>query len=198
MAAYNLFIKVNPVVLGCDVAGVVDAVGEGVADLEVGDVIWGFVNLGTSFGSFAEYSLLRREFIGRVPDGMSPAAASTLAVGALTAASALFPGLGVALPSQGGDAAKRSIVIWGAAGSVGAYAVQLAAAAGLDVIAVCSAKSAEVWIATRPACMHALTEHHSPAESQGARRARHRGLQVAHCGRGHQGGARGPAADAGL
>eukprot|EP00052_Salpingoeca_macrocollata_P014417 m.113380 g.113380 ORF g.113380 m.113380 type:complete len:342 (+) comp19310_c11_seq1:2705-3730(+) len=147
MAEYGFLVKSWPVVLGCDLAGVVDEVGEGVdpAIVEKGDVVYGFPDLGTQFGAFAECSIVNQKFLGRVPKGLTPAEASTLAVGSQTAYLALCFNGKLLPPSQAADKYKNSsVIVWGAAGSVGSYAVQFAKAQGHGrIIGVCSPGSAE-------------------------------------------------------
>ncbi|MFE5588158.1 NADP-dependent oxidoreductase [Kitasatospora sp. NPDC056531] len=107
-----------PVVPGLDAAGVVDAVGEGV-DASVGDEVLG----ATAGGSYSEYALLDQPVAK--PETLSwEVAASLVSVG--EAASRVLGQLGVQ-PGQ-------TLLIHGAAGSVGAIAVQLAAARGITVI----------------------------------------------------------------
>ncbi|GAA2749872.1 NADP-dependent oxidoreductase [Kitasatospora cinereorecta] len=116
-----------PAVLGLDAAGVVDAVGEG-ADAAVGDEVLG----GTVGGSYREYALLERPVAK--PDSLSwEVAASLVSVG--RAAMRVLGELGVQ-PGQ-------TLLIHGAAGSVGVIAVQLAVARGTTVVGTAGAKDLE-------------------------------------------------------
>jgi NADPH:quinone reductase-like Zn-dependent oxidoreductase len=117
-----------PLVLGWDAAGTVDAVGEGVEGLGVGDPVlamslW-FVGRA---GCHAEQVVLPAEAVARKPDGLDDVAAATIPLNGLTAWSALA----VAKLAPG-----DRLVVTGAAGGVGGYLVELAAARGLQVVGV--------------------------------------------------------------
>lgn len=107
-----------PVIPGLDAAGVVDAVGEG-ADAAVGDEVLGF----TVGGGYAEYALLVRS-VGR-PRSLSWEVAASLVTVGETASRVL---------RQLDARAGQTLLVHGAAGSVGTIAVQLAVARGITVV----------------------------------------------------------------
>ncbi|OIQ63266.1 quinone oxidoreductase 1 [mine drainage metagenome] len=114
-----------------DGAGVVEAVGPGVAAAWVGKRVW-FYNgqrNGRAFGSAAEYIELDVDLLTELPDAVSFAEGATLGIPCMTAHRALF----LAGPVQG-----RTVLVTGGAGGVGHYAVQLAKWAGATVIATAS------------------------------------------------------------
>jgi NADPH:quinone reductase-like Zn-dependent oxidoreductase len=113
--------------LGWDVAGTVDAVGPGV-DLQVGTAVIGLADLlGRPLKTHAELVVLDATAVAPAPRGLDPVAASTIPLNALTADEALDL---LALPPG------ATVLVTGAAGAVGGYAVQLARHRGLDVVAV--------------------------------------------------------------
>lgn len=123
---------------GLDVAGVVAAVGAGVTSPRIGEEVFGI-----SKGSLAEYAIARVDKLAPASTRLSPTESATLGVSGITAMQALD-----AAALNPGD----HILITGASGGVGSYAVQLAAARGLAVTAVCSAPKAETvmsWGATK-------------------------------------------------
>jgi NADPH:quinone reductase-like Zn-dependent oxidoreductase len=111
---------------GLDVAGTVDELGAGVTRWSVGDEVVGFLPF-TVDGAAAEYVLASVDDLARAPRSIPIADAAALPLVGLTAWQALF----VHAKLQSG----QRILITGAAGAVGGYAVQLAAAAGAHVIA---------------------------------------------------------------
>lgn len=114
-----------------DGAGVVEAVGPGVAAAWVGKRVW-FYNgqrNGRAFGSAAEYIELDTDLLTELPDTVTFAEGATLGIPCMTAHRALF----LAGPVQG-----RTVLVTGGAGAVGHYAVQLAKWAGATVIATAS------------------------------------------------------------
>ncbi|MCI3134611.1 NADPH:quinone reductase [Phenylobacterium aquaticum] len=114
-----------------DGAGVVEAVGPGVAPAWVGKRVW-FYNgqrNGRAFGSAAEYIELDTDLLTELPDHVGFAEGATLGIPCMTAHRALF----LAGPVQG-----RTVLVTGGAGAVGCYAVQLAKWAGATVIATAS------------------------------------------------------------
>ncbi len=114
----------NPV-LGLDVAGTVVAVGQGVTRFSVGDEVFGFGR-----GTFAEYAVARQDKLARKPVNLSFEHAAVVPVSALTALQALT--------DTGHVAAGQKVLITGASGGVGSFAVQLASALGAEVTGVCS------------------------------------------------------------
>jgi NADPH:quinone reductase-like Zn-dependent oxidoreductase len=113
-------------VRGRDVAGVVEAVGDDVTDLAPGDAVFG-----TSVtGAFAEYVAVPANRVVRKPAGVSFAQAAVVPVSACTALRALR--------DNGRLAAGQRVLVLGASGGVGSYAVQIAKALGAEVTGVCS------------------------------------------------------------
>ena len=121
-------------VLGAEGAGIVEAVGAGVSRWREGDSV--FALFGARFGAHAEYALLtERAAVASIPRGYSFERASAIAFGGATA---LYY-----LRDLGKIAAGERVLVNGAAGSVGAAAVQLARAFGAHVTGVCSAANAD-------------------------------------------------------
>ncbi|MGW3997395.1 NADP-dependent oxidoreductase [Amycolatopsis sp. NPDC004772] len=120
-----------PVVLphtpGIDVAGTVDALGEGVAGPETGTEVIGFLPMDKP-GAAAEYVLAPADVLTRAPENVPLADAAALPLVGLTAHQALF--------DHGKLTAGQRVLVNGARGAVGGYAVQLAGHAGAEVIAV--------------------------------------------------------------
>ena len=127
-----------PVVLphtpGLDVAGTVDALGEGVDGIAVGDDIIGFLPMDGA-GAAAEYVLAPAEALARAPRSVPLADAAAVPVVGLTAYQALF--------DHGRLTAGQRVLVNGAGGAVGGYAVQLAKNAGAHVIATAAPRSSE-------------------------------------------------------
>ncbi|MEV6034757.1 NADP-dependent oxidoreductase [Nonomuraea sp. NPDC052116] len=118
--------------IGWDVAGTADAVGPGVTGVVPGERVIGLSDrLDVPLGAQAEYVVLDADAVTRAPSGRSPVEAATLPLNGLTAVQAL---------DRLELAAGRTLLITGAAGAVGGFAVQLAAARGLRVVAVAGAE----------------------------------------------------------
>ncbi|WP_127508806.1 NADP-dependent oxidoreductase [Actinoplanes solisilvae] len=126
----------GPYVPGMDVAGVVDEIGPGtVTDLAPGDPVMAMVlpvvprpdgGLDYNGGGYAEHVVLAADAVTRAPRGLDHAAAATLPMNGLTALLTL---------DQLALAPGSTLAVTGAAGAVGGYVVQMAAAAGVIVIA---------------------------------------------------------------
>jgi NADPH:quinone reductase-like Zn-dependent oxidoreductase len=114
----------NPVI-GMDVAGVVEAVGEEVTKLRQGDEVFGTCN-----GAFAEYAAVREDRCAPKPAGLTFEQAAALPTSAVTALQAVR--------KQGRVQAGQRVLVIGAGGGVGSYAVQIAKASGAHVTGVCS------------------------------------------------------------
>jgi NADPH:quinone reductase-like Zn-dependent oxidoreductase len=119
---------------GIEVAGTVDAVGEGVTNVAVDDAVVGFLPM-TAPGAAAEYVIAPAEVLAAAPRSVPLADAAALPMVGLTAWQALFDDAELT--------AGQRILINGAGGAVGGYAVQLAHQANAHVIATASARSAE-------------------------------------------------------
>jgi NADPH:quinone reductase-like Zn-dependent oxidoreductase len=115
---------------GLDVAGTVIAIGDDVTRCAPGDEVFGI-----SRGSFAEYALAREDKLGRTPQGIPPEAAAVLGVSGSTALQAI---------DAGRVTAGQHVLVLGASGGVGSYAVQMAVAAGAEVTGVCSAEKLDL------------------------------------------------------
>jgi NADPH:quinone reductase-like Zn-dependent oxidoreductase len=118
-----------PLTLGSDLAGEIQAVGPGRADLHVGDQVFGVTN-SRFVGAYAEYALASAAMIARKPASIDHIEAASVPVIAVTAWQGLF--------DQAHLKAGQTVVIHGGAGNVGAYAVQLARRAGIRVVATVS------------------------------------------------------------
>ncbi len=116
-----------PLTLGSDLSGIIEDVGAGVAGFQKGDEVYGVTNPHFC-GANAEYAIASSGMIAPKPEGLSYVEAASAPVVAVTAWQMLFE-YGQAKPNQ-------AVLILGAAGNVGAYAVQLAARAGLQVTAL--------------------------------------------------------------
>ncbi|SMH28312.1 NADPH:quinone reductase [Rathayibacter oskolensis] len=135
-----------PAVLGSDVAGEVVAVGDGVTTLAVGDRVAGFAvgaersRDSPAEGAFQSHVTLLATLCARLPDTLSFEDASVLPLALTTAAAGLFEAdqLGLELPALGGPARGTTVLVLGAATSVGMNAVQLARSAGHRVVATAS------------------------------------------------------------
>ncbi|HVV11729.1 NADP-dependent oxidoreductase [Amycolatopsis sp.] len=120
--------------IGWDAAGTIDGVGAGVAGLATGDTVIGLRDrLAEPLGTHAEQVVLDVSAITKAT--IDPVRASTLPLNALTAAQALDA---LALPTGG------TLLVTGAAGGLGGYAVELAALRGLRVIASAGAADEEL------------------------------------------------------
>ncbi len=115
-----------PYIPGIEVAGVVDAVGPGVTDFPIGQAVIGLVES----GGYAEFAAVPVGALARKPEKLSYVEAATVPVGATTAWRALF--------DHGGLEAGQRVLIQGAAGGVGVFAVQLAKWKGAQVVGVTS------------------------------------------------------------
>jgi NADPH2:quinone reductase len=122
-----------PFVPGMDAAGIVELTGPNVSEFSEGDrvVTWGTRDWNT-WGTYAEYVRVPAKNVSPMPRSLNFAQAAAVPIAALTAFQALFHA------EKGGMIPGRKVLINGAAGGVGSFAVQFAKAGGLLVAATCS------------------------------------------------------------
>jgi NADPH:quinone reductase-like Zn-dependent oxidoreductase len=122
-------------ILGADVAGRVEAVGKNVKQFKPGDEVFGDV-FGHGCGSFAEYISAPENTLVLKPSNLSFEEAAAVPLAAVTALQGLR--------DQGQIQAGQKVLIQGAAGGVGTFAVQIAKSFGAEVTAVCSGRNTEM------------------------------------------------------
>jgi NADPH:quinone reductase-like Zn-dependent oxidoreductase len=149
-----------PFILGTDVAGEVVDVGKGLTRFKAGDrVVAHAVGLDkrvnrTCEGAFQEYTVLRPHMTSAIPKSMSYETACVLPLALSTAACALFQKdyLALPFPTTSPIPSGKTLLVWGGSTSVGCYAIQLARAAGYEVIATASPKNHNYlknWVQSR-------------------------------------------------
>lgn len=158
----------TPAVLGSDIAGEVVAIGSDVTRFHVGQRVFGLAT-GTDRGrdavregAFQEYSVLLERLAAPTPDAWSDDEAAVLPLALSTAACALFQPahLGLRMPTEQGDARTGEVVVvWGGSTSVGLNAIQLARAAGYDVVTTASGRNADL---VRELGAEHGADHHAP------------------------------------
>jgi NADPH:quinone reductase-like Zn-dependent oxidoreductase len=116
-------------ILGSDLAGRVEEVGKNVSQFRPGDEVFG--NIPTFFGSFAEYACVPENSLAKKPTNTSFEEAAAVTLAGLTALQGLR--------NKGRIKAGQNVLINGASGGVGTFAVQIAKSYGAEVTAVCSA-----------------------------------------------------------
>lgn len=117
-----------PYICGCDLAGTVEAVGEGVSRFSAGDRVWGSnQSLFGRQGSFAEYAAVDEDWLYPTPDSMSDEVAAAGALVGITAHLGLFLNAGL---KKG-----ETVFVNGGTGGVGAAVIQLAKSVGARAVA---------------------------------------------------------------
>jgi len=132
--AFGLF-RPKHTILGADIAGVVEAVGKDVKLFKVGDEVFGDISE-CGWGGFAEYTCAHEKALAKKPSNVSFEQAAAVPLAANTALQGLRT-TGKIKPGQ-------KVLINGASGGVGTYAVQIAKLLGAEVTAVCSSKNMEM------------------------------------------------------
>jgi NADPH:quinone reductase-like Zn-dependent oxidoreductase len=125
-----------PVILGLDVAGVVDAVGKDVEDWQEGDPVYFFGDPHRPAGGFSQYATIAAKTLAWMPAGLNYTEAAALPCAGFTAYQALHRKLRVQ--------AGKTLLVTGGAGGVGGFALQLAKLAGLTIITTCSRHNVKV------------------------------------------------------
>lgn len=124
---YGLTKPKHPI-LGHEFAGVIEAIGENVTEYQVGDRVFGSTDMRS--GTHVEYITMPEDgVLTKSPDNISDAILATIPVGALTA---------VFFLNKMGDIKGKKIMIYGAAGSVGTFALQIAVLMRASVTVVCN------------------------------------------------------------
>jgi NADPH:quinone reductase-like Zn-dependent oxidoreductase len=122
-------------ILGADIAGTVEAVGAGVTRFRPGDEVWGDLSA-AGFGGFAEYVATAEKALAMKPKNLTFEEAAAVPLAGGTALQALR--------DKGDVRQGDKVLVNGAAGGVGTFAVQIAKSFGGDVTAVCSAGNADL------------------------------------------------------
>ncbi|KAF5712381.1 oxidoreductase [Fusarium mundagurra] len=139
-----------PAVLGSDLSGVIVSVGPGVTRFKPGDRVIGFalgvISENIDKAAFQTYTLLDEVATTHLPDNISLEEGSVLPVGVLTAAIALFDGLGLPMREKTAEE-YGAILVWSGASAVGISAVQIAHALGWTAYTTASLKHHE-WLKT--------------------------------------------------
>ncbi len=126
-----------PRIPGRDISGEVVEVGAGARSFRVGDEVYGM--LGGLFGASAEYAAVSERLVAPKPRNLSHEEAAAVPLAGLTALQALRDAGNLRAGSAG-----RRVLVNGASGGVGTFAVQLARSMGAGVTAVCSERNAEL------------------------------------------------------
>jgi NADPH:quinone reductase-like Zn-dependent oxidoreductase len=121
-----------PLILGWDVCGVVEKVGANVDGFQAGDEVYALQDSARA-GAYAEYVVLDASLVAPKPDSVDAVTAGSVPMAAITAWQALY--------DQGGLTAGQRVLIHGAGGGLGTYAVQFARHTGAYVIGTASADS---------------------------------------------------------
>ena len=121
-----------PRILGCDFAGVVEQASKN-SSFRPGDKVYGMLDY--SGGGYAEFLAVKENQVCLIPDGISMEEAAASPVAAISAYQAMHKGNGIKEGSK--------VLINGASGGVGSFAVQIAKAMGAHVTGVCSTKNIE-------------------------------------------------------
>src|SRR5215472_9452963 len=119
-------------ILGCDMAGQIEAVGQNVTGFSPGDQVYALLPQ----GGFAEYVSVQQNLLAPKPKNLSYEQAAAVPMAAITAL--------LGLRDQGRLRPGQKVLVTGASGGVGTFALQIARALGAQVTAVCSASTAEL------------------------------------------------------
>jgi len=130
------FSKPRQPVLGCELSGIIEDTGKNVKKYKVGNKVFAFLGQGHQFGAYTEYVCMNENgLIALKPDNLNFEQSAALSFGGITALHFLKK----AKVMQG-----NKVLIYGASGSVGTYAVQLAKYFGAEVTGVCSTENLEL------------------------------------------------------
>ncbi|KAK0272615.1 hypothetical protein LTR35_012061 [Friedmanniomyces endolithicus] len=148
----GLFTTSLPATVGCDVAGIIAAVGQSALKFKVGDRVLGVPNWSAedriNKGSGQLYCAAFEGLTAKLPENVEFTDGCVLPLALCTAASSLFQkdNLGLPLPGLYLNSSKtetKVLLVWGGSSSVGSCAIQMARASGLTVATTCSARNFE-------------------------------------------------------
>ncbi|MBL4639058.1 MAG: NAD(P)-dependent alcohol dehydrogenase, partial [Kordiimonadaceae bacterium] len=135
---FGKLVEPFPITLGSDMSGTVTKVGSAVSSLKEGDAVFGMQPLKGKFGAFADFIAINASAVALKPNSLSHADAAAMPCAGMTSYQAIK------------DIAKlkpgQTILINGASGGVGSYAVQFAKAVGAHVVAVCGPTNKELCL----------------------------------------------------
>jgi NADPH:quinone reductase-like Zn-dependent oxidoreductase len=130
------FLRPRNRILGADLAGRVEAVGGGVTQFKPGDEVFGCLPSATGRGTFAEYVCAREDLLARKPANLTFEQAAAVPEAAMTALQGLR--------DKGNIRPGQKVLIQGASGGVGTFAVQIAKAMEAEVTGVCSTRNLDM------------------------------------------------------
>jgi NADPH:quinone reductase-like Zn-dependent oxidoreductase len=130
------FLQPKNKILGADLAGRVEAIGSNVRQFKPGDEVFGFLPSATGRGTFAEYVCASEKAITLKPANLTFEQAAAVPEAAMTALQGLR--------DKGNIQPGRKVLINGASGGVGTFAMQIAKAFGAEVTGVCSTRNLEM------------------------------------------------------
>ncbi len=122
-----------PAILGFDVSGVIEAVGEKTSDFKIGDEVYYMPRINGTPGAYAEYHLIEESIVSKKPKNISHTDAAGFPLACGTAWDALIDRTKIKI--------GETILIHAGAGGVGSYAIQLAKLCGAYVYTTCSSKN---------------------------------------------------------
>ncbi|CAK7203770.1 hypothetical protein SEUCBS139899_006517 [Sporothrix eucalyptigena] len=149
--AYNFCLPSLPWVTGREMAGVVEAVGSDVSGVKPGDAVWTTTYYkDRRAGCFQDLVVVPQHTVFPIPTTLDFHTAACLGVAGVTAAMTLWQWLNVPMarsteaPSETSEKEKEVLLVWGGSTVTGQFAIQLAAQAGLEIVAVCSTATADL------------------------------------------------------
>lgn len=134
--AFGLF-KPKYSIPGGDIAGEVESIGNGVKQFQPGDEVFGDLSA-YGWGGFAEYVCVREDALAFKPKNVSFEEAAAVPMAGVTALQALR--------NKGNIQAGQKVLIYGASGGVGTFAVQIAKSLGAEVTGVCSTRNVDILL----------------------------------------------------
>lgn len=123
-------------ILGADFAGRVEVIGSSVKQYQPGDEVFGYLPSSTGRGTFVEYVCADEKMISLKPANLTFKQAAAVPLAAMTALQGLR--------EKGNIQPGQKVLVYGASGGVGTFAVQIAKAFGAEVTAVCSTKNLDI------------------------------------------------------